>query len=538
VKFIRFAQWKIDQAGEGVLGFITNHSYLDNPTFRGMRQSLMNSFDEIYVLDLHGNSLKKEKCPDGSKDENVFDIQQGVAIVLMIKRGEKIEGLFASEAVKRGGVKRKCLVYHADLWGLRERKYTWLEEHELKNTKWQKLKPKSEFYLFIPRDERFLKLYERSPKINEIFPVNSVGIVTSRDEFVIDVDKNALKRRIRMFLDENIPDEMICATFKLKDKANWKLKLAREKVRSDENWEKFIHRILYRPFDVQWIFYHDEVIERSRKDVMQHLLESKNLALVTSRLTKGETFKHVQVTQNIVEVICMSPKTSNNGFVFPLYLYSNPKNSSNRSHGKNTTMMMVFEPMEPYRTKKPNINSAITSLLAKTYSNIPTPEEIFCYIYAVLYSNIYRTKYAEFLRIDFPRVPFTSQYKLFQRMSELGQRLVELHLLKSKHFDRPLAQYQGKGSDKVEKLRYDETTRRVYINSQKYFEKVEKEIWEYHIGGYRVCDKWLKDRKGRTLTLDDIRHYSQIVTAIAKTIAIQKEIDTIYSKVEKEIIEF
>ena len=170
VKFIRFAQWKIDQAGEGVLGFITNHSYLDNPTFRGMRQSLMQSFDEIYLLDLHGNSLKKEKCPDGSKDENVFDIQQGVAIALFIK--------------KKGNVKKK--VSHSELWGVREDKYDWLNKHDIKTTKWETIKPKSEFYLFIPRDEGLLKQYETYPKITDIFPVNSVGIVTSRDNFVID----------------------------------------------------------------------------------------------------------------------------------------------------------------------------------------------------------------------------------------------------------------------------------------------------------------------------------------------------------------
>jgi hypothetical protein len=552
VKFIRFAQWKIDQAGEGVLGFITNHSYLDNPTFRGMRQSLMNSFDEIYVLDLHGNSLKKEKCPDGSKDENVFDIQQGVAIALFVKIKDKeeepIHPLFRpspqldvftpkEKEKKKKAVKKKCRVHHADVWGLREQKYEWLEGHELKNTKWQKLKLKSEFYLFIPRDESGLKLYERSPKINEIFPVNSVGVVTSRDSFVIDPDPKALKRRIRMFCDESLPDELIRQTFNLKDKSSWKLKNARENLRRDDNWKEDIQKILYRPFDVQWILYHDQVIERTRKEVMQHMKQA-NIGLITLR--KG--LPNYLYTWAFVSDILVGHGVFYNGnqsteYLFPLYLYSEGS-SPNKARGTNPTIMMVFEPTEPYRTKKPNLNPALVESLKKAYGKTPTPEEIFCYIYAVLYSNIYRTQYAEFLKTDFPRAPFTSDYKLFQKTSKLGQQLVELHLLHSEDLNRTPLKLQGKGSGKVDKPQFDAERRRVFINPDQYFEKVEKQTWEYHIGGYQVCDKWLKDRKGRALSLDDIRRYSKIVTAIAKTIAIQKEIDKIYPEVERRIVEF
>lgn len=536
VKFIRFAQWKIDQAGEGVLGFITNHSYLDNPTFRGMRQSLMNSFDEIYVLDLHGNSLKKEKSPDGSKDDNVFDIQQGVAIVLMIKRGEKVEGILVSKEDKKKMVKKRCQVYHADLWGLREQKYNWLEKHELKNTKWKKLSPKSKFYFFIPRDERFLKLYERSPKINEIFPVNSVGVVTARDSFVIDTDAKALKRRIRMFCDESIPDELIRRTFNLKDNSNWKLKNAREKLRADENWEKSLQRILYRPFDVQWIVFNDYLVERARNEVMQHMKLSNIGLVLPKRVETKIPWCHVFCSDTIVEHVAVSLKTID--YLFPLYLYSDSNPSSNRGRIKNPTIMMVFEPAEAYRTKKPNLNPALVESLKKAYRKTPTPEEIFCYIYAVLYSNIYRTQYAEFLKTDFPRVPFTQNYKLFLKMSEYGQRLAELHLLKSKDTEKSPLKLLGTGPSKVEKPRYDEDSQCVYINADQHFEKIKKEIWEYHIGGYQVCGKWLKDRKGRALSLGDLRHYSQIVAAIAKTIAIQKKFDKIYPEVEKEIIEF
>ena len=516
VKFIRFAQWKINKAGEGVLGFITNHSYLDNPTFRGMRQSLMNSFDEIYLLDLHGNSLKKEKCPDGSKDENVFDIQQGVAIALFIKKKD---------------LKKK--ISHSELWGLREDKYQWLNKHDITKTKWKKTNPKSGFYLFIPRDEGLLKQYESYPKITGIFPVNSVGIVTARDNFVIDFDRSALKRRIAQFRDKKMPDEIIQQTYGLKDKANWKLKEAREAAMKDENWEQAITKILYRPFDEQWIFYHDAVIERSRKEVMQHMLH-ENLGLITRRqMLPDHPCNYFYVSDKIIADGVIRSDNKGSESLFPLYLYTTHEKPKKRSFG---STMMLFEPWEEYGVKKPNLSPALIERLTKDYKKAPTPEQIFYYIYAILYSNTYRTKYAEFLKIDFPRVPFTSDYKLFIKIGQYGENLITLHLLKSSELDKPIARFQGKGNNKVEKLKYEKG--KLYINSAQYFEGIAQEVWEYQIGGYQVCEKWLKDRKDRILPLDDIKHYCQIVTVLKETIEIQEEINKIYPNIEKEIIEF
>ncbi|MCX5810722.1 MAG: DNA methyltransferase, partial [Proteobacteria bacterium] len=439
VKFIRFAQWKIDKAGEGVLGFITNHGYLDNPTFRGMRQSLMASFNEMYLLDLHGNSLKKEKCPDGSKDENVFDIMQGVAIAIFVKiKGERTE----------------CKVHHSEIWGLREVKYNWLLKNDIKTTKWNKLSPKSEFYLFISRDEKLLEGYKKYPKITEIFPVNGVGIATARDDFVIDPDKEALKRRIRMFCDEKIPDELIRDTFHLRDKQNWRLKKARERVRQDKDWENAITRILYRPFDVQWVFYNEDLIERSRKEVMRHMIH-ENLGLISNRQVNRE-FRHVFCSNIIINDCTISLETRERSYLFPLYLYpetDKPTTPKKRSLG---AMAMLFEPSGEYTAKKSNLNPVIVEQLAMDFGKSPTPEEIFYYIYAILYSNTYRTMYAEFLKIDFPRIPFTKDYGLFRRMAEYGQRLVELHLLNAPELDPPLSKCQGKGDFKVEKVKYYE----------------------------------------------------------------------------------
>jgi len=513
VKFIRFAQWKINQIGEGVLGFITNHSYLDNPTFRGMRQSLMQSFDEIYLLDLHGNSLKKEKCPNGSKDQNVFDIQQGVAIALFVKK----KGL-------------KKTISHSELWGIRDDKYDWLNAKDVKTTKWKRIKPKSEFYLFIPRDEGHLEQYQAYPKITDIFPVNSVGVVTSRDNFVIDFDRNALKRRILQFRDKNLPDEIIRQTYDLKDKSNWKLKDARESIMEDDGWENAITKILYRPFEEQWIFYHDAVIERSRREVMQHMMR-ENLGLITNRQVNNE-FRHSLCSSMIINDCTVSLETRERSYLFPLYLYKKKDNPKKRSL---SSIMMLFEPQAEYGAKKPNLSQVIVDKLTDAFKKMPSPEQIFFYVYAVFYSNIYRAKYAEFLKIDFPRVPFTKDHKLFKKMGEYGEKLVDLHLLKLLDFDFPIAKLQGKGDYRVEKVRYEKG--KVFINNDQYFEGIALEIWKYQIGGYKVCEKWLKDRKGRILSLDEIKHYCKVVTAIQKTTEIQKVIDDIYPEVEKETIE-
>jgi len=617
VKFIRFAQWKINQAGEGVLGFITNHSYLDNPTFRGMRQSLMNSFNEIYILDLHGNSLKKEKCPDlpaprpdlfwvyvlkckddsfyigqtddikrriddhkkgkvswtksklpieiilleeyssrkeavnreknlktgfgrkwlkreyteghltarqagGSKDENVFDIQQGVAIALFIKKREE---------------QKETKIHHSEIWGLRENKRDWLFKNDVKTTSWRELSPKSEFYLFIHRDESLLESYEKYPKITKVIPLNGVGMTTARDRFVIDRDKNTLANKIRLFKNSKYSDDDLYTFFQIKRKKGWSIRKAWNMLQSisDSDLNKFVLPVLYRPFDVQWIFYHDSVVWRTVKRVMCHMMED-NLGLITNRQVNGE-FRHIFCSSMIINDCTVSSETRERSYLFPLYIYPDTGNSPNHVGVTNKTMMMIFEPSEAYRIKKPNINQAFIDFLTKAYAKMAKPEKIFYYIYAVLYSNTYRTKYAEFLKIDFPRIPFTKDYKLFSKMAEYGQMLTELHMLKSTELDTPISKFQGKGENRVEKLKYDEKEKRVYFNQGQYFEGIKKEVWQYQIGGYQVCNKWLKDRKKKFLSLDDIKHYCKIVTSLQKTIEVQKAIDDIYPEVEKETVE-
>lgn len=516
VKFIRFAQWKIEQAGQGMVGMITNHAYLDNPTFRGMRRSLMQTFDEIYILDLHGNSLKRERCPDGSPDENVFDIRQGVVIAFFIK-------------TKKG--KGEARVYHADLWGKREDKYTWLQKHDVETTPWREIHPKPEFYLFVPRDEAELARYNTFPKVTDIFQEYSAGIVTARDRLTIHWTEEDVWTTVQNF--SRMDPERARQVYQLgSDARDWKVTLAQQDLRDSGPDRRNIVPILYRPFDVRYTYYTGRSRGfhcRPRPEVMRHMLAGDNVALVTVRQVAEGVFNHAFVTQNIVESrITLSNKGI--GFLFPLYLYPGSERPDLLSH---------LEPQEP----RLNLNPKVLESLAKAYGEAPTPEEVFHYIYAVLYASSYREKYADFLRLDFPRIPFPADREVFAGLAALGKRLVDLHLLRSDELDPPLAKFEGQGDNQVggnkrDGVHYDAERQRVYINPTQYFAPVPPEVWEYIIGGYQVCLKWLKERQGRHLSLNEIQTYCRMVTALTRTMEVQSEIDEYYARVEAATVAF
>ncbi len=436
VKFIRWAQVTIEQAQTGLLGYITNHGYLDNPTFRGMRQSLLCTFGKNYLLDLHGNSKRKEKAEDGSKDENVFDIQLGVAI-----------GIF----VKRTG---SAFVRHADLSGLRESKYRQLQTNSLVDMAWHELAPQLTFYLFVPQDSSMLAEYEHGWKITDIMPVNSVGIVTARDALTIHWSREDAWRTVTDFA--TLPTENAREKYMLgKDSQDWKVALAQADLNANFSEQKFAP-ILYRPFDVRHTYYTGKPSGfhcRPRGEVMRQMLAGKNLGLITSRLTKGETFQHAQVSKNIVEVICMSPKTSNNGFVFPLYLYPKPYRTD--LFDEETTVA----PGGRQSNLAPAFISALASALNLNFmpdgkGDLNTcfgPEDVFGYVYAVFHSPTYCTRYAEFLRIDFPRLPLTRSLELFRELSKLGAELVSLHLLESPKISQFITRFTGEGDNTIPK---------------------------------------------------------------------------------------
>ena len=423
--------------------------------------------------------------------------------------------------------KKLAKVYYAELWGLREKKYDWLLKNDIKTTKWRKLSPKSEFYLFVPREEKLLKIFEKYAKITDIFPVNSVGIVTARDKLTIKWTPDEVWSTVLHF--SKINSESARQVYNLgKDARDWKVELAQKDLKESGFHREKVVPILYRPFDIRYTYYTGKSRGfhcMPRPKVMRHMMH-ENLGLLTCRQQNKVGFYHALVCKNIIESCAVSNATREITYLFPLFFYQKEGNPKRRT----LTNFMIFEPEVDYETRKPNLSPAIVEQLTTAFKKTPSPEQIFFYIYAVLYSNTYRTKYAEFLKIDFPRIPFTKDYKLFRKMGELGERLVNLHLLKSAELGPPIVKFPDKGDGKVKKIRYDGD--RVYINEDQCFEGITKEVWQYQIGGYQVCDKWLKDRKGRGLSLDDIKHYCKIVTAITKTIEIQDTIDKVYSEIE------
>ncbi len=538
VRFIRWAQWKIEKTGSGILAFITNHGYLDNPTFRGMRQSLLETFDEIYVLDLHGNAKKKEASPDGGKDENVFDIQQGVAIGIFVKNQGK------------GTAK----VFHADLYGLREiyengdlvgGKYHWLFENALKTTDWKQLAPSKPFYMFVPQNKDLENEYKAWLSIVELMPTNSVGIVTARDELNINWSKDETFAKIKEFISLEV--EQARDKFNLgNDVRDWKVTFAQEDVRKHGLDKDKIVEILYRPFDKRYTYYSRQsrgIICMPRPEVMQHMLAGPNLGLITSRDIEAERmWDQSLVTRKVISLHTLSIKEGN--YLFPLYLYPDKDGNTLKLE------MHVWPPGKDGRV--PNFSktviSKVESKLGLVFSPSPavlagegrgegkiergkgkffTPEDLFHYIYAVLHSRTYRTRYADFLKYDFPRIPFTSNVATFRKLAQKGEELASLHLLESKELDNTIASYPISGDDKVEKVRYDEANSRVFINDKQYFDCIPQNVWGFMVGGYQVAEKWLKDRKGRVLDHSDRVTYAKIVTALSKTIAVMDEIDKI-----------
>jgi predicted helicase len=522
VKFLRFAQWKIDKTGEGAIGLITNRSYLENITFPGMRESLIQSFDELYILDLHGDLLRRKTLQKGARDENIFDITKGVAILLAFRKRKRLQ---------------PPRVHYAEVVGSRLQKYSFLTSHDLKNTHWIQLNPESPDFLFMRKTNRHKTKYDSFIRLDRIFSLNLGGVKTHRDHFVIDCNRRSLEQRIRTFTDESFDDEFVRASLRLEDTGNWQVSKARKALRN-VNVKEWIQPILYRPFDKQFIFYHNAVVDRSRREVVRHML-SENLSLVAMRqVALDEAYTHFLIADCMVDNRAFA---STKGIIqqFPLYLYDRPTGSGSRSGKVQSAYQaaFVFEPQSQYSVRQPNLNPQLLSSLQTAYKKQPSPEQIFHYIYAVLYSNAYRKKYAEFLKTDFPRVPFTKDYKLFQKLAEKGAQLVELHLLKSKKLEIAISKYLESGDARVVKVSYNPKKERMNINDEKYFDGVPSEVWEYRIGGYQVCEKWLKDRKGRTLSSEEIATYAKIVTAIAETIKIQESLDDLFKEVESNLLE-
>jgi predicted helicase len=501
VKFIRYGQHFIEKNGSGILAFINPHGFLDNPTFRGMRWNLLKTFDKIYTIDLHGNAKKKETAPDGSPDVNVFDIQQGVSINFFIKTGLKKENDLGR-------------IFHFDLYGQRELKYKFLNENTITSVNFKELISLKPNFFFVPKDFFLQQKYEKGFFPNNLFLLNNVGIVTSKDSILIDDKSEILFSKIVNSLS----------------------------IAPDYNLAK---KITYRPFDEKFIYYDLSLVERGREKIMRNFLNFSNVGLVIGR--QGQVVGSMQwnlafITKNITD---FNLYYRGGGVLFPLYLY--PDSDSQLS-------------LDSKVTRTPNLDMKIVKQIADGLglSFVPekrdgfsaaadrndrtgefAPIDLLDYIYAVLHSPTYRETYKEFLKIDFPRVPFPDNVEKFWKLVQLGGELRALHLMESPSLNDYITEYPIGGDNEVEKPRFVEDDNfskvsnfgkggslgRVYINSEQYFDKVPEVAWNFYIGGYQPAQKWLKDRKGRTLEFEDILHYQKIIKALVETDRIMGEID-------------
>ena len=500
VKFIRWAQWRIDKNGEGVIGYIVNNSFLDGPMFRGMRKSLLDSFNTIYLLNLHGSNRRTEAVPTAQSDENVFDISQGVCVLLCVKKRDN---------------PASATIYYTDIWGSREEKYNLLSETDVQSTKWCEPQPTSPYYLFVPQAADYSTEYEVGWKITDIFQTNSVGIATGRDKFTIYRTAEDIRETVTDFVSLSVDEAR--ERYRLpRDTRDWRVHFAQADIRNHPDSEQHIKPILYRPFDTRWTYY----TGRSRgfhctpRDaVMSHLL-TENLALCVCRVVKSPIWRHALITDKITEKCYISNRTSESTYVFPLYLYPNPEEL-----GIST---------EPSLNFKPTFLTALSEALALPQTapfNLPegvSPEKILTYIYAVLYSPTYRKRYYEFLKYDFPRIPLPEDIDQFRALAALGQRLMDSHLLKDVQIP-VVHRFEGEGDGVVSKPRYADG--KVWINPTQHFTDVSEAVWEYEIGAYQVCEKWLKDRRDEELGRAELQQYRAILVAVAETLAVMGEID-------------
>jgi predicted helicase len=504
IKFIRFGQYFIAKNRSGILAYISNNSFIDGIIHRQMRKHLLESFDKIYILDLHGNSKKQETAPDGSPDQNVFDIMQGVSISIFIKTVTKK----ANELAK---------VFHCDLYGKRELKYDFLIQQFIYNIHWAELKVNEPNFYLVKKNFSLEHNYNQGISINELFDIYASGIKTHRDHFVIDFDDTKLIERINYFFNRSNSESDIRQLLSLKDNRDWSITNAR-----DGGFNKnLIFHVLYRPLDVRYIYYDLKLIDFGRYEVMRNMISGNNLALISvvqAQAANLNYFDCIFVTNKISDTNMFRRGGPN---IFPLYIYPEINGQSNINQTNERTHNLNHEIVSQIADQ---LNLEFTNE-KETIPNTFAPVDLFDYIYAVLHGPTYREKYKEFLKVDFPRVPYPKDQETFWKLAELGSELRQIHLLESPVVEQFITSYPFSGNNEIDKVRYVEE--KVWINNNQYFDRVPQIAWEFYIGGYQPAQKWLKDRKGRQLSYEDVQHYQKIIVALTETDRIMKEIDKI-----------
>ncbi|QHV99404.1 type ISP restriction/modification enzyme [Spirosoma endbachense] len=515
VKFIRYGQYYIEKNGSGVLAFINPHGFLDNSTFRGMRWSLLKTYDKIYTIDLHGNSNKKEVSEDGTLDMNLFNIQQGTSINIFIKTGNKKDNELGK-------------VFHCDLYGKRDFKFDFLDNNSLTTIPYKEIPTKAPMYYMVQRDTDVEKEYENGFKINNLFNFNKAGIVTARDEFTIQISKEEVEKVIKKFLE--LDDEQARTYFKLgKDVEDWKVNLARKDLKESGVDFNNIVKITYRPFEDRYTYYTGKSKGfhcRPRGEVMRHMFKKDNIALICPKQLSDNESPGAFITRNIAGHKTYSAYNINN--IFPLYLYPESKDeinfikASSRILNLNTDIIAkIAKDLNLYFIEDDNL----AANLPQGYQDIFYPLDILDYIYAIMHSFTYTGKYKEFLQTSFPIIPYPKDRKTFKDLAGLGRTIRQLHLLESPLVEDLITEYPVDGSNVIENIKYEDGN--VFINETQYFSHIPQVAWDSYIGGYQPAQKWLKDRKDRKLDFDDILHYQKIIVALTETDRIMTEIDKI-----------
>ena len=496
----------IDKNEIGVLAYISNNGFIEGIIHRQMRKYLLECFDKNYILDLHGNAKKKEVCLDGSPDNNVFDIMQGVSINIFVKTNQKKKNELGE-------------AFHYESFGLRETKYELLNKNTLNSLRWNVILPITPNFFLVKKDFELTEEYGKWLKIDEIFTQNNSGLATEFDEFVVqdcfEESKNLL-HELKTLSAKNILNK-----YKLDIKKIDKIERA---INDVKNNDAIITTLDYRPFDYKYTIYtgaSNGIMGRPRDGIMKHMI-NENLALLTCRQQSTFNFQHAFVSNKISERCLVSLQTSEVNYVFPIYLYP-----------ETTTQQTI----DQINVRTHNLNPIIVKQIAKqldlnftdekeTTGRSFTPIDVLDYVYAVLHSPAYRSRYTAFLKIDFPRIPLAFNLELFRSLAKLGGELVALHLLESLKVNNFITRFTGNGDNSIPKKPIWKDNA-IWINPTQRFEGVPEDVWNFHIGGYQVCEKWLKDRKGRTLSDDDITHYQRIVVALSETIRIMVEIDRV-----------
>lgn len=482
VKFLSFAESMIAKNGKGVVGMITNNGYIDNPTFRGMRWHIARTFDTLFILDLHGSLKKQDKAEDGSRDENVFNIEQGAAIIL---------------AVKTSSSTRPANVYQADLYGRREEKFDRLNSGRFT---WREVDLDKSTYKFRPEANPALrKKFNSGVAINELFNANTLGFQTHRDHFAIARDRDEILRRMNQFADPSISNIDIANNFDLKDSSGWNVSDARAKVLGYKFTERDVQLVQYRLGDQRWTYFDKSVSDRPRSLFIKHVAGRDNLVLGVGR--QGLAVGNIEWSLVTVSRHPMDANIFRRGGVnaFPLYLYGDDGSRS------------------------VNINDNRKADLFRTISYSPSPEETFAYVYAILHSTVYRQSYHDYLQDGFPRIPCPADKEQFERYVRVGNRLLALHLYESPELDTTTITYPSAGDDLVVLPRFE--AEKIWINDQQYFGNVTQAVWDFTAGGNQVVQQWLKNRKGERLVSSELDHFQRIIACIEETERSVAELD-------------